>query len=108
MLPSPLVTSGEGEGLMQSPEHCELILASQSSPGELERPEQGWVKTAAPQPCWVPHCPPGGRRAVPSEDSLGRSEEHAGVCFSFARLLLGFCASSPAASPAAPRAGASP
>lgn len=94
VLPRPLVTIGEGEGLMQIPERCELIPASQRSPGELERPEQGWVETAAPQRCWVPrYPPPGGRRAVPSEDSLGRSEEHAGV--SLCRVAAGLLCPQP-------------
>lgn len=101
MVSRPLVITGESSDLIQISERCELILASESSPWELERPEQGCVKTAGPQQRWVPRYLPGCRTSVSSEDSLGRSEEYAGVYFAFAGLLLVFCASSPSTSTAA-------
>lgn len=90
MVSRPLVIIGESSDLIQISEHCEFILASESSPWELERPEQGWVKTTRSQQCWVPRYFLGCRRSVSSQDSLGRSEEYAGVYFAFAGLLLVF------------------
>lgn len=49
--PGLLVISRESWGSIQISEHAEIILASDSSPWELGRPEQGWVKAGGPQQC---------------------------------------------------------
>lgn len=96
-----LVSVRESQDSVHISKCRDLILAPESSPWQLERHQQGWVKPVAPRQCQMPRYLPGCRGPI-----QGSAWEKQGIgwnSFCLWGLLLAFCTSNPSTSTPAPQ-----